>query len=351
MDVTDLIPKGLGIYWGVFFVGAAGIGLSEFAYQSVPVWCEKFNVEAIPPLDVTGPSSFLAWGVSLLFLLTAVVSLINFRLGKKYDDPKPRVAAWFWLAAAMVFLSMDTQVAFRETFRDVLIAVSGTSVYEDGAVWWLAIYVFALGVIGTRILQDMAAYFPSLGLILLATGCCLVGLALEFELVPQTLEPVQTVMLFTGLKSMAVLLYFLAFTLFARRQVFRDPEVALRWFAKVWNQSPILQTVRELQAAGGQPIPQVAPQPVSPPVVQQPAPVAPAPVAPTAPVTPPTTAPAPSTTAAAPKTTTASGILSPSAGTASGISRPLVQKSTENVSFKAVSGTKKDDDFDLNLLR
>lgn len=327
MDVTDLIPKGLGTYWGVFLGGAAVVGLSEFAYRSVPLLCEKFELDAIPPLDVTGSGSFLAWFVSLLFLLTAGVSLINYRLGKKYNDPKPRVAAWFWTAAAMIFLSMDTQVGFRETFRDLLVAVSGTTVYEDGAVWWLAVYAFVLGVIGTRILLDMFSYLPSLGLFLLATGCCIVGLGFEFQLLTLEMEPIQSVMLFTGLKSTAVLLYFLAFTLFARRQVFRDPDVALRWFAKVWNQTPILQSVREMQATGGQPTPTSQQSPPSQ-------------------TSQPTPSVAPAATSSSAKTDTASGLANSAAGTASGISRPLVQKPAENVTFKAVS-VSKDDDFEL----
>ncbi len=240
--VTDLIPKGLGFYWFVFFSVSALIALLEFAWLNEALLCEKLWLVSIPALDVTSRSGFLAWLVSLLFLLNAAVALANFRLGRKYDDPNSRVAAWFWMAAAMLFLSLDSQVSVRPTLCELFVIAGSTAL--NGHLYVTVSYVFFLGLIGTRILPDLARDFPALSLFLLATVCSASGTVIE--LFPATGKLVASIsldyaiVLYTGLKSWAVLLCLLACTLFARRQVFRDPEVVQQWFAKIWKQTPVV---------------------------------------------------------------------------------------------------------------
>lgn len=305
-EIADLIPKGLGAYWFVFLAGATTIGLLEFGYFKMASLAEKLGVETIAPLDVTFQGSLLSWGIAMLLLLTAGVSLINYGLCRKYGDRPVKAQTWFWTAAALLLLSMDTVVALRETFSDILVAASGTTLYMDGAAWWLALYIFFFGVFGTRLLLEIKSYAPALGFFLLAIASVAFGLLIRLEMLPIPWDETETVMLRTALHAIATLLLLLSFTLFARRQVFRDADVALRWFAKVWNQTPILASV---------PVP--APPAISEtkaPAVEAEKPSPPAPE----------------------KSETKSGIL------ASG--RPVVQKPSDVVPFKG----KDSDEFDLS---
>ena len=243
-DITDLIPKSLGNYWLIFFGGVGVVAVLECAYRQLPSWTEKLGEASLAPLDVASSGSVLAWCLSALLLLSAGVSLLNSRLGKKYDDPA-KGDVWFWTAFALVLLSLDTQVQFRDTLRAVLTHATGTPLHQDGTVWWLTVYSFVFGLIAIRLLQDMWAYLPSFLVfslsILGATGAQLI----KVDVIPVSLLTKDIVILHTALEAFAVLLLFLSFLLFGRRQVLRDPQVAMEWFAKVWNQSaPVLNTTK-----------------------------------------------------------------------------------------------------------
>jgi len=133
---------------------------------------------------------------------------------------------------------------------------------------------------------------------LLAVSGIVIGILIEIGIVPVFEEPAQNIILQTAIQSGAALIFFLAVTLFARRQIFRDPNVALSWFAKIWKQSLIVQTVKPQQH-----------------------------------LKPQETKPASSATAAP--------------ETLSTVTRPFVQKPSESVPFKS---TEKDDGFDLTKI-
>jgi len=323
-DVTDLIPKGLGAYWLVFFVGVLSIGLLEFGYFKMSVLVGKLGVETIAPLDVAIRGSILAWTGSMLLVLCGAVCLLNFRLGRRHQDPPSRTNAWFWSALFLFFLGMDVQVAIRETLRDVLVALSGATLYQGGTLWWLTIYAFILAVIGTRLFLEMTVYAPAMGLFLLAVAGAVAGTLIDLELVPIPLENRAILMLKTGIQTFSILLLFLAFSLFARRQVFRDREVVLRWFAKTWNQPAILASTVGKQVA-------------NPPAESKPR---------------TETTPPPSTDAAKPSTGADSTVSKSTSGISSSSSnRPLVQKTdkpADVVPFRAASKkSDQDSDFDL----
>jgi hypothetical protein len=336
-DLTNLIPKGLGTYWLLFLSGSILIALLEFAYFKMPILTELLGVKTIPPLDVASRGSLLNWGFSVLLLITAVVALINFQLGLKYKDPKGRVTTWFWTAVILIFLSLDVQVAVRETIRDLLTAASGTSLYRDGTVWWLILYSFFFGVLGTRILLDMMSYAPSLGLYLLAVSGMITGFLIEIGFIPIFENSVQNIILQTAIPPSMALIFFLAVTLFARRQIFRDSEIALRWFAKVWQQASIAPAP-----------PSATPAPPS----ATPAPPSATPASPSATPASPSKSSTPSKNqqpvSESQSTSESEPVLNSKPTTdskSSSTERPLVQKTNETVPFKPT--TEKDNDFEL----
>jgi len=262
-DVTELIPKALGNYWLIFGTGVAVVVVLECAYRQLPTLVGLFGENSLAPLDVASHGSVLAWCLSMLFLLTSGVSLINSRLGKKYDDPT-KGDVWFWTAFALVLLSLDMQVQFHETLRAVLVYAAGTPLYRDGAVWWLAIYFFVFGLIGIRLFLDMWAYPPACFLFSLSILGAVASQLIKIGAISVSETPEDVVTLQTTVEAFAVLLLFLSFLLFGRRQVLRDPQVALQWFSKVWNQSlPMKKPTTAPVVAPSTPpaAPSVAPQP------------------------------------------------------------------------------------------
>lgn len=335
-EITDLIPKGLGAYWLVFFLGVLSIGGLEFAFHKMPELAEKIGVESIGPLDLSLRGNLLDWGLSILLFMAACLSLFNFHAGRRYQDPASRVNAWFWWAVILVFLSMDVQIRFRETLRDILIAVSGTMVYQDGTVWWLSLYGFLAAVIGTRLFLDLSRYAPSLGLYLLAASGAVAGVLIRLELLPVPLDGREIIMLESALQGFVVLLLFLSFALFARRQVFRDPDIAIQWFARIWN-----YPLRTEEKQGGEKATEEKTASAIPSISKDTTPGLSAQVS------------ASSSESLKPAEKPSSSSVSDSASNSESLaplpsSRPVVQKTADVVPFRADEKKTKDDGFELS---
>ncbi len=264
-DITELIPKALGNYWLIFFGGVSVVAVLEFAYHQLPNWSQTIGETSLTPLDVSSSGSILAWCLSVTFLLTAGVSLINSRLGKKYDDPD-KGDVWFWTTFALILLSLDMQVQFRETLRALLVHASGTPLFQDGAAWWMTIYAFVFGLIAIRLLLDMWAYIPSFLLFSLSILGVVAAQSVRLGVFSFPKTPTDRVVFQTALEALAALFLFLSFLLFGRRQVLRDPDVALKWFAKVWKQT--LPTKPTTIAVEIPVVPVIVADPATPPAPQ-----------------------------------------------------------------------------------
>ena len=252
-DISELIPKGLGKYWLMFLAGASFIALLETAHLYQPQIADTLGVMAVPALDISRRDSVLNWFVSILLFTTSAVAYINYKLGRKYKDPLGITAAWFWMSLGLLYISLDTQVALRHTLGICLTQWSGTPLYGNGTVWWLIVYLFFFGVIGTRVFSAMLPYPFTLGLFLLSVTGIIVDIVLGLSLLPNLFELVPMIVLQTAVFAIAVLFLFLSCTLFARRQVFRDPDVALQWFARHWKHETLFQKINEQEPVPKEP--------------------------------------------------------------------------------------------------
>ncbi|MDR0871062.1 MAG: hypothetical protein LBN39_09755 [Planctomycetaceae bacterium] len=251
-----MIPKNLFFYWFAFLGGGGVIALLESAYIYRTKIAGALGVAAVPALDISQHSSILNWGVSTLLFATAAVCYANYQLGRKYKDPIGQTAAWFWMSAGLVYLSLDTQTELRDTLNVCLTHWSGTTLFGN-LTWWLALYLFLFGIAGSRIAAGMFSAAVPLGFFVLAAAGITAEIVLGLNVVPAPLEPPQMLIIQTAVYPSAVLMLFLSFTLFARQQVFRDPDTALQWFARTWKQEEILKklskqdTVKEKEVVKG----------------------------------------------------------------------------------------------------
>ena len=240
-DITDLIPKGLGTYW-LLFLGAVGsLAALEYAFLRTPVFAAKLNVETLPIFDPTAQGSLFNWFLSSLLLVCATCFLMNYYLARRHNDLPASQSAWFWGTWVLVFFSLDLQTRIREPIRDVMVQVTGTTLYHDGTAWYLAGYLFVGLFLFSRLFLVLRAYLPALFLFSVAIAAAVSGIAMSLGLVsvsrfPVSLRGVQEqVVLGTTLEGMSVICLLFGSTLFARRQMFRDPKIAMAWLAKVWN--------------------------------------------------------------------------------------------------------------------
>ena len=76
---------------------------------------------------------------------------------ERVDPPRAEIV----LLRYFVGLSIDETASLHEGFKEMMVLVTGTRVFGDGSIWWVAAYGFLLGGVGTRLLVDMRECFLS----------------------------------------------------------------------------------------------------------------------------------------------------------------------------------------------
>ncbi|MDR0522685.1 MAG: hypothetical protein LBH00_12665 [Planctomycetaceae bacterium] len=244
-----IVPKSTAPYWLLFLSGIGSIALLEYAYLQLPVMTNWLPGTDLRFLDVADGRSLLNGLQSFFLLLFAAVSWVNFQLGIHFKDPYRQADVWFWGTCTAVFLSADVHSALHLTIRDILVRFCETALYEDGTIWWVGLYTLFFGTVGCRILWNMrASFLPAALFIAAVAGTVLWGL-LDFRHItvpfPQLEGEREQTALKTALAAVSMLLAVLSVSLFARRQVFRDPDIAIWWTAKVWKHKMLIQKIED----------------------------------------------------------------------------------------------------------
>jgi len=214
--LTDLIPIRPGAV-ALGWLAAAGVvaGL-EYLYLQMPrlaAWSGGGDLEA---LDLGRRGALATWFSSLALALAALASVVIYTVRRyKRDDYRGHYRVWLWAALGWLLMSLDTTANLRQTVASGLVALSGTRVVGDGAIWWVIPYAFFLGAIGTRVAVDMRRCISSTATFVLAGGCYLVALAVRFGLIPLE-QATARAMVLQGAVLSANLLLLLAMGLHAR---------------------------------------------------------------------------------------------------------------------------------------
>lgn len=194
--IIDLFPRRiltlvLGMLAGLLLV--AGLeGLYYASFHLSPL-ASDHSVEAF---DLDREGTLATWFSSFLYLLCAAVSFGVYAIRKRHvEDYQARYRVWAWAGAVWLLMSMDETGSLHEGFKELMALCSGTRLYGDGSVWWIAAYCIVLlpigcliwvemqPVIGARICLSLTAAFyvvavlAQLGILLPDSGA--VGVMLE----------------------------------------------------------------------------------------------------------------------------------------------------------------------------
>ncbi|MEN6457412.1 MAG: hypothetical protein ABFC63_00625 [Thermoguttaceae bacterium] len=151
----DLVPCRIVALLGLLAVGAATIGGLEAAYawMSQRALAEGVRLAA---LDVAAKGSLACWFSSLLLLAAALMAMLVHAVRRhRTDDYQGRYRVWLWAAGGWLLLATDQAASLREAFQTTMITATGTPLWGDGSLWWLAAYALIFGAIGSRLLLDM----------------------------------------------------------------------------------------------------------------------------------------------------------------------------------------------------
>jgi hypothetical protein len=166
--LLDLVPLRLPIVALFLLTGIAIIAGLEAGYTWM-LHRAAAGGAIVVALDLGAKGSFAGWFSSLALLAAAVASLLVYTVRRhRRDDYQGRYRVWRWAAVCWFIMATDQAASLREGFRDMMIALSGTSAVGDGTFWWVAVYVLGLGAIGSRLFLDMRPSRLSIAALLIA---------------------------------------------------------------------------------------------------------------------------------------------------------------------------------------
>jgi len=172
--LIDLIPRRLSVIGLLLVAGlgtvAALVALHAWMLQRAPV-NGRFAA-----LDLGGERGLGNWFCWLMLWAASATAVLVYTIRRyRMDDYQGHYRIWLWAATCWFLMSIDQAASLHEGWQQMMIQVTGTKLFGDGAVWWMVPYGFVLGAIGSRLLLDMRHCWLSSTALLLAGGCC--GLA------------------------------------------------------------------------------------------------------------------------------------------------------------------------------
>jgi hypothetical protein len=219
--LLDLIPRRLPVLMLLLLLAAGAIAGLEAAYH----WMLSRTAGGTPlaALDIGAKGSLACWFSTLTLLAASVAAILIYNVRRhRTDDYQGRYRVWRLAAVCWFLLATDQAASLREAFRDAMIALSGTSLLGDGALWWVAVYVFVLGAVGSRLLLDMRPSLLSMGA--LTAAAVAYGFALASSLGITIVEGTCGEIMFCAGSEMTGSLMLLAAMAFHARYVVLDAE-------------------------------------------------------------------------------------------------------------------------------
>ena len=169
--ITDLIPTRLAGLMLVLLFGVASAAIVQIVYHLRVTRLQHVDYRVVSGMDLYGPGTIMSWLSSVYLLLACFAALLVYNTRRhKIDDYFGRYSLWIWVAAICGFASLDATTGLHRVVQYGLMRATGTAIWGDGSLWWIAGYGFMGLVVGGRSLLDM---WPCRGAIVLglAGGC------------------------------------------------------------------------------------------------------------------------------------------------------------------------------------
>ena len=232
--LTDLIPKRLGTFWLLFLLGLGSVAVIQFLYFKLPEISQFVEVEKIAAFDVTGRDSLASWMMTFLWGISSFGSILVYIICCKEQDYRRLRDIWIWGAIACLYLSLDQVSGLRIVFRDIMVYSTGTQLYGNGNLWWVAVYLIVFGMIGTRILTEIHFYLPACNALLMTGISFIVSACAELGLILPG-DSVLNDMLCSGAAMTGCLFLVLSIGLYGRQLIVTDPATYNMWYSSIWR--------------------------------------------------------------------------------------------------------------------
>lgn len=220
MSAWDILPLQWGKILFFFLLGLGFVAGLEYLYWTRLDWAIQLGVEGLPIFDFGTPGNLSAWFSSGLWFVCAAMCMIAFLIGRKQGQASQLSDIWLWATFGSLLLSADAVCQVKDFLRIVLFKFSGTNLYANGEIWWIVVYVFVFGTIGSRLLIEMRHYLPACNAFFVAALSSLLACCIPLNIVELPFEDARMpVVLRCGLEMTGALFAVLAFSLFVRKML------------------------------------------------------------------------------------------------------------------------------------
>jgi hypothetical protein len=218
---ADFIPKRPFMLLMLALLGLTAIASVEGLY--IHLYGAIVLGRAMPGVDLTQPGNLADWLSSTLLLLGALgaLAVCSIRV-HRIDDYRGRYRIWYWVAAALVWLSIDTATGIHRSLNALCLGASGVSEAGIGAAIWMIAYGLIFGALAVRLACEVWPSIEAFATLSLAATLYVLSAVCELGLLSVEGVLLNTVMQTTVLMTAhGLLVYSLA--LFARH-VYLDAE-------------------------------------------------------------------------------------------------------------------------------
>ena len=181
--VTCLIPKRMWTLAVMFLGGASAIAGLESLYGNVYANAHDALLGPLVALDAAARGSLMSWLSSLFLDMAAIGSIMVYSLRRhRLDDYRGRYRIWLCAGALCVLGSIDVVTGLHVALASQLTELSGTPLYGDGRVWWIAVAAVLVGTTFLRFSVEMRTCPSAVACLLLAGAGYVTGALIELDL-------------------------------------------------------------------------------------------------------------------------------------------------------------------------
>ena len=154
--LVDFIPTRTYTLLVLFLLGLVVIAALVTLHQHHTTWCRAFDSDCLAILNLAHHANLAAWVSSAGLSLAALTAVLVYRVRRhQVDDYRAAYRVWLWAAGFLLVASANATAGLHEGIQGVLSHFAGTTLWDDGYVWWVVV-VAAMGLpLALVLLMDM----------------------------------------------------------------------------------------------------------------------------------------------------------------------------------------------------
>lgn len=216
--VSELIPlRPFKVVATILLLITAVAAIEALYIFTVPLAGHQAGEHPFAALDLAARGNVGSWFSSLLFAAgaLAVLGLLSIR-AHRVDDYRGRYRVWWWVAAALLWASVDTATSLHDALGQGIQLLAGDQMPGGRTLLWIGLYGLVFGTLATRAAFEI--WSSSLAVVgtSLAALLYFACIALQLEMTPMLGDVVLTTVVQSSLTLLAHVTLVSSVLLYAR---------------------------------------------------------------------------------------------------------------------------------------